>query len=245
MIRSPEGLALRLRANRDEVLARVHSAARRAGRDPATVTLVAVTKSVSDAVARALAGSGLREFGESRVRAGAARKAALSDIEPRIRWHLVGHLQSNKARLAVEAFDVIHSVDSVPLAAAVDRAARSVSRIANLLIQVNVSGESVKTGFRPEALPAAIDGVAAFPSVRVTGLMTMAPMSDDPEAARPHFRRLRELLVAERARRPDLGLRELSMGMTQDFETAVEEGATMIRVGTALFRGLTPEAGEE
>ena len=233
------GLAERLRANRVSILSRVVAAARRAGRDPGAVTLVAVTKSVGPEVTRALAtATDARDLGENRVAAALEKKGALGDLVPPVRWHLIGHLQTNKAKKAVESFDVIHSVDSSRLAAAVDQAAAASGRSSvDILIQVNVSGESTKSGFTPEALPDALDGVLALPRLRALGLMTMAPLDADPEASRPHFRALREIAERE-SRRRGLPPLALSMGMTQDYEVAVEEGATHLRVGTALFEGV-------
>lgn len=241
MIPGPDGLADRLRANRDRVLARVAQAARRAGRDPGEVTLVAVTKSVPAAVARSLAeATGARDFGESRVTSGLEKKLALESVSPPVRWHLIGHLQTNKARKAVEAFDVIHSVGSLHLAVALDRAAAATGRVVNLFVQVNVSGESTKSGFEPGALPGALDEIRALERIRVIGLMTMAPVSDDSEKTRPVFRALRALSAADERRFGGAALL-LSMGMSQDFEVAVEEGATHVRVGSALFDGIDGE----
>lgn len=241
MISGPDGLADRLRANRERVLSRVAAAALRAGRDPGGVTLVAVTKSVPAAVARVLAeATGARDFGENRVAAGLEKKEALASVSPPVRWHLIGHLQTNKARRAVETFDVIHSVDSLHLAAAIGRAASAAGRIVNLFVQVNVSGESTKSGFEPGALPGALRAIRDEGGVHVLGLMTMAPFSEDPEAARPVFRALRELAAAAEASGGAERL-ALSMGMSQDFEIAVEEGATHLRVGTALFDGIDSE----
>ena len=224
-------LRQRLAGVRDEL----QRAARRAGRDPSAVTLVAVTKSAPPEVFPLLAAAGVRDVGESRVQAGAARRAA---GDRGLRWHLVGHLQSNKAARALESFDVFHGVDSLALLARLDAAAAGRPRAPELLLQVNVSGETSKHGLLPGELPAALDLAARLAHVRVVGLMTMAPEADDPGHARPHFRALARL--RDRCARPadGLPLRELSMGMSDDFGVAAEEGATLVRIGRRLFDGL-------
>ena len=209
---------------------RIDAACQRAGRDPAEVRLVAVTKTFGPDVVDAALRAGLGVFGENRVQEAAAKIAACGAAE----WHLVGHLQRNKVGPALDLFSVLHAIDSVRLLEAVATAAAESGQRPRLLLEVNVSGEASKFGFAPDAVPAALEAAAALDAPPVVGLMTVPPYSPDPEASRPHFRRLREL----RDRWQDgtgFALPELSMGMSGDFEVAIEEGATYVRVGTALF----------
>ncbi len=212
-------------------MSRIAAAARRAGRDPAAVRLVAVTKTVDlDRIRQALA-AGHRLFGENYLQEAARKVSALG---PGVSWHFVGHLQSNKAKGAVTLFDLIHSVDRLKLADAVNEAAAKNGKVQDVLLQVNLAGETSKFGAAPDAVPDLVRGIARLPHLSLRGLMTMPPYFPDPEAARPFFRALREL--RDRLEREGCGpLPELSMGMTGDFEVAVEEGATLVRVGTAIF----------
>ncbi len=210
---------------------RIEAACCRAGRSPDEVTLVGITKSFPpDAVAEAVA-AGLEDAGENRVQEAAAKIEALAGRGVRPRWHLVGHLQTNKAKTALDLFAIIQSVDSLRLAQELNRRA---SRPVAVLLEVNVAQEASKFGFTPGELPTALSAISSLPHLDVRGLMTVAPVAGDAEAVRPIFRRLHEL-------RDAAGLRELSMGMTDDFEAAIEEGATMVRVGRAIF-GPRPEA---
>ena len=208
----------RFRSNLEGVRSRIEAACRRAGRDPAGVTLVAVTKTIPGELIPGLAEAGIREIGENRPVEGLARVGALRGF----RRHMIGHLQTNKVRKALEWADVLHSVDREGLVEALEKAQARLP----VFLQANVSGEASKGGFAPSELPAAL--ARARRSLDVRGLMTMAPEGAD---ARPVFRALKRL--AEES-----GLRELSMGMSQDFEAGVEEGATHVRVGTALFEGV-------
>lgn len=211
--------------NISAVRQRIAHASERARRDPAGITLIAVTKThPPDAIAAAY-GAGLRHFGENRVQEAQAKIPALRASCPDATWHLIGHLQRNKVAPALELFDVIHSLDSERLAVAIsERATRPV----RCLLEVNVAGESSKHGVSPgDAAPLA-EHIDSLPNIDLVGLMTIAPEVSDPEQIRPVFRRLREL-------RDALRLPELSMGMTGDFEVAIEEGATMVRVGRAIF----------
>jgi hypothetical protein len=220
------------RAARAAVVGRVAAACERAGRDPSTVTLVAVSKTVEAEPLRDAVAAGLDLLGENRVQEAAAK----APLVPGARWHLVGPLQANKARRALEVFDVIESVDSVGLAERVDRLAAEVRPGARypILLQVNVDADPAKAGFDPAGLAASLARIVELPALDVRGLMTIGRLVLDPEAARPTFRHLRELSAALRDAGRPIGP-ELSMGMTDDFEVAVEEGATMIRVGRALF----------
>lgn len=216
-----------------EVQQRLAAACARAGRDPAEVTLVAVSKTHPAAAVAALAALGVRDFGESRLQ---EAKAKIPACPARLRWHLIGHLQTNKARDAVALFDLIHSVDSLRLAEELQRQADKQARRVRVLLEVNVAGEATKFGWPPDAMLAELGAVNALPRLEIHGLMGMAPWSLDPERARPFFRRLRELR-AECEQRLGAPLPVLSMGMSGDFEVAVEEGSTLVRVGTALFGG--------
>lgn len=217
-----------------QVRARIDAAARRAGRDPSAVRLVAVSKTFPiDAVREAFA-AGQRDFGENRVQEALEKIGGCSDLD--IRWHLLGHLQSNKARKAAPSFATIQSVDSIDLLQKLDAAAADSSRAPELLVQVDLAGEESKYGARPEEVPGMLEAAARCRAARVTGLMTLPPIPDVPEDARPWFRRLRELREEWLASGVPSGmLHELSMGMSADFEIAIEEGATIVRVGTAIF----------
>jgi pyridoxal phosphate enzyme (YggS family) len=213
------------------VRGRIEAACCRAGRSPDEVTLVGITKGfLPDAVAEAVA-AGLEDAGENRVQEAAAKIEVLAGRGVRPRWHLVGHLQTNKVKTALDLFAIIQSVDSLRLAQELNRRA---SRPVAVLLEVNVAQEASKFGFTPGEFPTALSTISSLPNLDVRGLMTVAPVAGDAEAVRPIFRRLREL-------RDAAGLRELSMGMTDDFEVAIEEGATMVRVGRAIF-GARPVA---
>ena len=221
------------------VRARIDAAARGAGRDSSSVRLVAVSKTFPIEAVRGAYAAGLRDFGENRVQEALEKIGASADLD--VRWHLIGHLQTNKARKAAAAFAMIQSVDSVELLRKLDAAATESGRTPDLLIQVDLAGEATKSGARPEDVPAILDAATACRAARVVGLMTIPPIPDTPEDARPWFRRLRDLRdgwVA--AGSPPAVLRELSMGMSGDFEVAIQEGATIVRVGTAIFGSRTP-----
>lgn len=225
-----------LAARASELRERVARAAARAGRDPATVSVVAVTKTVPAAVVRAAHALGFAVFGENRVQEAQAKIAELGRLG--IRWELIGHLQSNKAARAVELFDRVQSVDSARLAELLNAQAARRAAPLSVLLEVNVAGEASKSGFSPDELAAFARAVAALPHLRVEGLMTVAPLAEHAEAARPVFRRLRELRDELRSSVPvptHAGWDTLSMGMSDDFEVAIEEGATVVRIGRALF----------
>jgi len=217
-----------LRERIAEVERRIEAAARRAGRDRSEITLIAVTKTFPPSLIREAYDAGLRVFGENYVQEFEQKRPELEDLTE-ARFHFIGHLQSNKARRAVQLFDAIETVDSAKLARRLDAAA---GRELEIMIEVKLSAEESKSGAAPEDLPALIDAIRECPNLRLTGLMTMPPWSEDPEQSRPYFRRLREL--AERFNLP-----KLSMGMSHDLEVAIEEGATHVRVGTALFGSRT------
>jgi PLP dependent protein len=219
--------------NLQEIQQSMREAAQRAGRDPAGVRLVAVTKTVGLNRLQEAVTAGHTLFGENYVQEAKAKIAALG---PGLVWHFIGHLQSNKARAAVELFDLIHSVDRLRLAQALAQAARRLGKVQDILLQVNLAGEESKSGAAPEDVQKLLSEISKMANLRVLGLMTMPPWFPDPEEARPYFRGLREL--RDRLGRLHLvesDLSELSMGMTGDFEVAVAEGATLVRVGTAIF----------
>lgn len=204
---------------------RIAAACRRAGRSPADVTLVGVSKGFPAAAIEEALAAGLREVGENRVQEAAAKIQALAAKGLTPRWHLIGHLQTNKAKTAADLFGIIHSVDTVRLAQQLSRRA---SEPVPILLEVNVGQEATKFGFDTTEVASALSAITTLPNLDVRGLMTVAPETDDPDTLRPLFQRLARL-------REELALRELSMGMTGDFEVAIEEGATMVRVGRAIF----------
>jgi len=226
-----------LQRNLAEVRRRIAEAAARSGRVAETVTLVAVTKTVAAAMVRMLYELGVHDIGENRVRDAQGKAAQLADCA--IRWHMIGHLQTNKARAAVRLFSLIHSVDSARLAHALEKRAAQDGLTIRVFIEVNTSAETTKFGVSPEVAGELAQAVMACEHLELRGLMTMAPIVSRAEEARPCFDRLRELRdqlnEAGRLSRP---LSELSMGMTQDFEAAIEAGATMVRIGSALFRDI-------
>ncbi len=213
---------------------RITRAALRASRPPESVTLVAVSKTFPAEAVRSAFAAGLRDFGENRVQEAEPKIASLSDLAAPVRWHLVGHLQTNKARRAAALFDCVHSVDSPDLARRLARAAQETGRTLRALVQVDLAGEETKFGLAEERVLPLLSELRGVAGLRVEGLMLLPPFFEDPQAARPYFGRLRAL----RDRAAADGLlagRELSMGMSHDLEVAVEEGATLVRVGTAIF----------
>jgi pyridoxal phosphate enzyme (YggS family) len=216
-----------LSAGLDAVLGRIAAAAARAGRDPREVTLVCVTKTVAPATVRAAASAGATDFGENRMQEARRKLDALSDLA--CRWHFIGQLQTNKVKFLANRFRLVHSVDRPALAREIDRRAREIGHVQAVLVQVNVAGEAGKAGVPPEEAGDLCRFVRGLPGLRLEGLMTVAPEAPDPEDVRPVFRALRAL----RDRLVPGGA--LSMGMSGDFEVGVEEGATLVRVGRAIF----------
>ena len=228
-----------LHARLDSVRERLARAARRAGRDPTEVTLVAISKTFPAADIRAAHESGQVHFGENKVQEALHKMGEVSDLA--LRWHLVGHLQSNKGRKAAEHFDIIHSVHNASLVTILDDAARTAGRRIELLIQVDLAKEPTKYGAGIDDLLGIFEAGRNCAAATIIGLMVLPPASEDPEDARPHFvalRRLRDSLLAKGVAAPRLA--QLSMGMSHDFEVAVEEGATMVRVGSAIFGSRPP-----
>jgi PLP dependent protein len=212
-----------------KVMVKIAEAALRSGRDPGAVKLIAVTKTVGIEMVRRAAALGIEDFGENRVQDAAEKVTAM----PGLRWHFIGHLQSNKVKEVLPAYVLIHSLDRLSLAEALQDQAKKGGRHAEVLIQVNVSGEQSKFGLAPDELPVFLEKISVLDQVKVKGLMTMAPYLEDPEETRSYFRQLR--LLRDANQKEGLALSELSMGMTNDFVVAVEEGATMVRIGSALF----------
>lgn len=234
-----EALEATIAANLEAVRGRIAQAARSVDRDPASVRLIAVSKTFGMDAIQAAAAAGQRDFGENKVQEGLQKIAAAADAN--LRWHLIGHLQSNKARKAAAAFSCIHSVDSVDLLRKLDAAAADQGARPDLLVQVDLAHEATKYGAPADDLPAIFAAARDCRAARVVGLMVLPPWSEDPEVARPYFRQLRQArdrLAGEGVDRQMLS--ELSMGMSHDLETAIEEGATMVRVGTAIFGRRTP-----
>jgi len=204
---------------------RIAGACERAGRSTDEVTLVAVTKTIEVPAIEAAFNAGIRDFGENRVQEAKPKIEQLESLRAQLTWHMVGHLQTNKAKTAVDIFDIIHSVDSVRLAETLSR--RSQKKMP-VLIEVNVSAEATKTGFWLPEVDEAVRQIGRLPNIEIEGLMTIAPWVSETEKVRHVFRQLRQL-------RDALGFRHLSMGMTDDFEVAIEEGATLVRIGRAIF----------
>ena len=217
----------------ERVEARIAAAARRVGRDPASITLVAVSKTVSPDRIKDAVAAGVRVLGENRVQEAQGKIEALGRLA---QWHLVGHLQTNKARLAVQLFDVIHSLDSAKLARELDKHARPLGKRVPCLVELNQGGEETKSGLPESDALGFLREVAGLQGIEIIGLMSVPPLLENPEDLRPLFRRLRLLRdEAVAAAIPGIRMDQLSMGMSHDFEVAIEEGATMVRVGTAVF----------
>ena len=210
---------------------RIQDAAHRVGRQVSDVRLVAVSKTYPPAVIQEAWNSGQHVFGENRVQDALPK---IAELPAKAEWHFIGHLQSNKIRKALPAFTLIHGVDNLELAQQINRIAGEMGLTANILLEINVSGEASKFGFSPTDLRQNLEGLLCLPNIRINGLMTMAPYSEDPETARPVFSKLR-ILRDELAAKTGQALRELSMGMSGDFEVGIEEGATIVRIGSSIF----------
>jgi PLP dependent protein len=226
-------MAEEIRERLVRVREQIARAAERAGRSAEDITLIAVSKTFDSATVQQVVDAGARDLGENRVQEANSKVAV---VKGDVRWHLIGHLQSNKARQAVETFDVIHTIDSSQLAERLDRIAGAMGRRPAVLVQVDLAHEPTKAGADGSELPAIIEALDSAHHLEFRGLMTLPPFFDSPEQTRPYFRRLREILEGlNRGRALEERLTELSMGMSHDFEAAIEEGATMVRVGTAIF----------
>lgn len=218
----------RIAGNLRSVQDRIEQAARKAGRSGGEITLVVVTKTRSISEIRQAIDAGAADLGENYVQ---EAEEKFGEIGAVVRWHMIGHLQRNKARHAVQVFDLIHSVDSEALAREIGRRAEAMGKTQDVLVEVNISGEETKAGVEPESALALAERIAEIEGIRVRGLMGMAPIVADPEDTRPYFAKLREIWD----KLPDEQRECLSMGMTQDYEVAIEEGANMVRIGTAIF----------
>lgn len=226
-----------LTQNVDEIRGRIADAARRSGRSAEEITLMAVSKTFPPERIRDAYQVGLRVFGENRVQEFSGKAGALADLKD-AEWHMIGHLQTNKAARAVELFAAIDSVDSLRLAERLNGSAEQAGRKLGVLIEINVGGEAAKSGLSPESpeFEELLRAAAKFDHLEFRGLMTVPPFTDDPQKARPYFRKLRELRDRIVARKlPNVGMKILSMGMSHDFEVAIEEGSTCVRIGTAIF----------
>ena len=219
-----------IRENFQRVMERIEKAAQRVGRDPAEIKLVAVSKTVEAARVKEAIEAGVSILGENYVQ---EAQKKIEEIGKPVAWHFIGHLQSNKAKYAVRLFDMIHSIDSMTLAEELNRRAEQVGQVAKVMIEVNISGEATKFGTDEEKVFSTVRGILNLGHLSLEGLMTMPPYFDLPEMSRPYYTKLREL--KERMVREGIPLKELSMGMSNDFEIAIEEGATYVRVGTAIF----------
>ncbi len=233
------------RVIKDNIIAikeRIVSACNKAGRDPAEVGFVCVCKNRAIGELRQIIQAGITDIGENKVQEARVHYNALAPIGnnlPAVKWHMIGHLQTNKAREAVKLFDLIHSVDSLRLAEEIDRQAAKINKIQDILIEVNVSGEESKFGVNPGELVNLEKAVSELKNVRLLGLMAMAPAVAESEKVRVYFRKSRELLEKLNARRAAQGaLRVLSMGMSNDFEAAIAEGAALVRIGSLVFEGV-------
>src|SRR5579859_1276650 len=225
---------MKLQENIARVQERIAAACNRSGRRPEDVKLIAVSKTVSPDKIRQAYEAGLRDFGENRVQEAGGKRPALSDLT--VTWHLIGHLQTNKARPARELFHWVHSVDSLRLAAKLDNAAVCSGDRLQVMLEVNLSDEPSKSGVRENEVMELAGQVCKFETLELRGLMTVPPFFENPERVRPLFRRLRELAgKIESTHTPNVSMKYLSMGMSHDFEVAIEEGATIVRVGAAIF----------
>ena len=220
--------------NLSQIKRRIIEAAKRAGRDPSGVRLLAVTKEQSDVTVAEGIQAGMTLLGENKVQEASSKIEALG--RNGLEWHFIGRLQKNKVKFIFDLFDLIHSVDSLALAEAIHKTAQKIGSCMPVLLQINISGEESKLGMDPLDLPKEIEKVAKLEGVKIKGLMTIPPYTSDPENSRPYYARLRELRnTCSKLAVPGMELDELSMGMSNDYEVAIEEGATLVRVGTGLF----------
>ena len=226
---------LMVKDNLNSISKRVKLAAKRAGRDAEAVKLVCVTKGIDPYRINKALVSGVTDIGENRVQEAISKKP---EVMPGAKWHLIGHLQTNKVKDAIANFDFIHSVDSLKLAHKINKEAKALDRTVEVMIQVNTSGEEAKYGITPEEVDAFLAEATALKNLQIVGLMTITPLSEDPEKVRPHMKKLKEIFdrIKTEVTFPNVDMEYLSMGMSQDFEVAVEEGANLLRIGTAVFK---------
>lgn len=223
-----------IKSNLEGINARISKAAVACGRDPESVRLVAVSKTVPSERVREAIDAGVTILGENYVQEARDKIDALDSCP--VSWHFIGHLQSNKAKIAVKLFDLIHSVDSLKLAAELDKQAKKLNKVQKILVQVNIAQEATKSGLPEQDTPQLIKEISRLENLAIKGLMTMPPYFNAPQRVRPFFKALRKLRDRiKKSQLPAVSLDELSMGMTGDFEVAIEEGATLVRIGTAIF----------
>ncbi len=223
----------KIKNNLEIINEKIKKAAFKVNRNPQEIKLVAVTKTTTIEQIKEAISAGVKIIGENKVQEAKEKYQILTtDIE----WHLVGHLQTNKVKYAIEIFDLIHSVDSIKLAKEIDRRSLQFGMMTNVLIEVNVSGEETKYGIKPEEVEPFLKEISEFSRIKIRGLMTIAPIVEDKEEVRPYFRKLRELFEKIKIKNiKNIRMNYLSMGMTEDFEVAIEEGANMVRIGRGIF----------
>lgn len=224
--------------NLKDINDRIVKAAQRSGRNPSEIKLVCVTKNISPEKITEAISLGISDIGESRIQEAEKKYPQLSNLSCRLTWHLIGHLQTNKVKKAVVLFDLIHSLDSEHLAREIDKHSQKINKIQDCLIEVKVSEEPTKYGCLPEKLQELIEKTFELKNIRILGLMAMAPFFENPQFSRPYFKRAKELFDKIRSDSPHLtsNFSLLSMGMSNDFEVAIEEGSNMVRIGTAIFK---------
>jgi len=223
-----------LKDNLKSINNRIKSACKKVGREPSDITIVAISKGVDPFRMSEVLIHGIKDIGENRVQEVQKKKP---EVLPGLKWHMVGHLQTNKVKDAIEIFDLIHSVDSIELARKIDKEAGKTAKSVDCLIQVNTSGEEAKYGIKPEEVSNFLREAAQLANMKIMGLMTITPLAEDPETVRPHLKRLREISESVKNEMiPNIEMKYLSMGMSQDFDIAIEEGANMIRLGTEVFK---------
>jgi pyridoxal phosphate enzyme (YggS family) len=229
-------MALDIRLSIDQIVHNIMAAAAKAGRDARDIKLMAVTKTVTDQRVREALTAGIMILGENYVQEAARKKPLLEQAGSPVEWHMIGHLQTRKAAPAVRLFDMIHSLDRVELASEINKRAKALDKVVKVLIEVNTGEETTKGGISPVKVPEFARIVARMENLSLRGLMTIPPWFDDPEKARPYFKCLRELQeIIKAANLPNVQMQELSMGMTDDYVVAIEEGATMVRIGRGIF----------
>ena len=225
-----------IKKNLEKINEKIKKAALKANRSPEDIKLVAVTKTATVEQIKEAISAGVKTIGENKVQEAKGKYQVLSADIADIEWHLVGHLQTNKVKYAIEVFDLIHSVDSIKLAEEIDKRSLQFGIMTNILVEVNVSGEETKYGIKPEEVEPFLKEISEFSRIKVRGLMTIAPIAEDKEEVRPYFRKLRELSEKiENKNIKNVKMDYLSMGMTDDFEVAIEEGANMVRIGRGIF----------
>jgi pyridoxal phosphate enzyme (YggS family) len=229
-------MALDIRLNIDQIVHNIMATAAKAGRDSRDIKLMAVTKTVTDSCVREALAAGIMILGENYVQEAARKKPLLEEAGSSVEWHMIGHLQTRKAAQAIRLFDMIHSLDRVELASEMNKRAKALDKVIKVLIEVNTGEETTKSGIAPVKVPEFARIVAQMENLSLQGLMTIPPWFDDPEKARPYFKCLRELQeTIKAANLPNVQMQELSMGMTDDYLVAIEEGATLVRIGRGIF----------